>query len=50
MLDTIKKNVGGDMGGENYIGTLANGGVAMSPFHDLECSGSCGPQGCRWRS
>jgi basic membrane protein A len=36
VLDTIKKNAGGDTGGENYVGTLANGGVALSPFHDLD--------------
>jgi basic membrane protein A len=36
VLATIKKNAGGDMGGENFVGTLANGGVAISPFHDLD--------------
>ena len=36
VLDAIKMNAGGDMGGENYIGTLANGGVRLSPFHDLD--------------
>jgi basic membrane protein A len=36
VLDTIKKNAGGDMGGENYMGTLANGGVRLSAFHDLD--------------
>ena len=36
VLDLIKKNDGGDAGGENYIGTLANGGVALAPFHDFE--------------
>ena len=36
VLDQIKKNAGGDAGGENYTGTLANGGVAISPFHDFE--------------
>ena len=24
------------MGGENYVGTLANGGVGIAPFHDLD--------------
>src|SRR4051794_10426559 len=38
VLDTFKKNAGGDLGGENYEGTLANGGVRMSPFHDLDSS------------
>jgi basic membrane protein A len=36
VLDTFKKNAAGDLGGENYEGTLANGGVRMSPFHDLD--------------
>jgi basic membrane protein A len=36
VLDTFKKNAGGDLGGENYIGTLANGGVGIAPFHDLD--------------
>lgn len=36
VLDAIKKNAAGDMGGENYIGTLANGGVRLSAFHDLD--------------
>ena len=36
VFDTITKNAGGDMGGENYVGTLANNGVALSPFHDLD--------------
>ncbi len=36
VLDLIKKNAGGDTGGENYIGTLANGGVALAPFHDFD--------------
>ena len=38
VLDAIKKNAAGDMGGENYIGTLANGGVRLSAFHDLDAS------------
>jgi basic membrane protein A and related proteins len=36
VFDTIRKNQGGDKGGENYLGTLANGGVAISPFHELD--------------
>jgi basic membrane protein A len=36
VLDTIKKNAGGDLGGENFVGTLGNDGVAISPFHDLD--------------
>ena len=36
VLETIKKTSGGDTGGENFVGTLANGGVAISPFHELD--------------
>ena len=36
VLETIKKNAGGSMGGANFVGTLANDGVAISPFHDLD--------------
>ena len=36
VLETFKKNAGGDTGGENFLGTLANGGVVMSPFHELD--------------
>lgn len=36
VLDTIKKNAAGDAGGENYVGTLANKGVALSPFHEFD--------------
>ena len=36
VLDLINKNFGGDMGGENYIGTLANKGVAISPYHEFD--------------
>jgi basic membrane protein A len=36
VLEVIRKNAGGDRGGENFLGTLANGGVALSPFHDLD--------------
>jgi basic membrane protein A and related proteins len=36
VLDTINKNAGGDTGGENYVGTLENGGVTISPYHDFE--------------
>jgi basic membrane protein A len=36
VLDLIKKNAGGDTGGENYLGTLANNGVALAPFHDFD--------------
>ncbi|HYO44350.1 MAG TPA: BMP family ABC transporter substrate-binding protein [Candidatus Limnocylindrales bacterium] len=35
VLETIKKNAGGDLGGENFLGTLANKGVLISPYHDL---------------
>ena len=36
VLDTINKNAGGDAGGENYLGTLANDGVRISPYHDFD--------------
>jgi basic membrane protein A len=35
VLDVINKNAGGDLGGEDYSGTLANNGVLLAPFHDL---------------
>ena len=36
VLDVINKNAGGDLGGEDYAGTLANGGVLISPYHDFD--------------
>jgi basic membrane protein A len=36
VLDTFKANAAGQSGGANYEGTLANGGVALSPFHDFD--------------
>jgi basic membrane protein A len=36
VLDVIKKTSGGDLGGEDYSGTLANNGVLLAPFHDFE--------------
>ena len=36
VLETFKKNAGGDTGGENFVGTLANAGVRLSPFHELD--------------
>ena len=36
VLETFKKNAGGDTGGENFVGTLANAGVRIAPFHDLD--------------
>ena len=36
VLDTFNKNSGGDMGGENFVGTLENKGVRISPFHEFE--------------
>jgi basic membrane protein A and related proteins len=38
VLDVIKKNQGGDLGGEDYSGTLANKGVLLSPFHDFDAT------------
>jgi basic membrane protein A and related proteins len=31
----IQQAQGGTLGGTNYVGTLANGGVGIAPFHDL---------------
>ena len=36
VLDTFKANANGTTGGSNYEGTLANGGVALAPFHDFD--------------
>lgn len=36
VLDVINKNAGGDLGGEDYSGTLANNGVLLAPFHDYD--------------
>jgi basic membrane protein A len=36
VLDVINKNATGDLGGEDYSGTLDNGGVLLSPFHDYD--------------
>ena len=36
VLDTFNKNQAGDLGGENYVGTLENKGVLISPFHDFD--------------
>lgn len=35
VLDVINKNFAGDLGGEDYSGTLANDGVLLAPYHDL---------------
>lgn len=36
VLETFKSNANGHTGGDNFVGTLANGGVALSPFHDFD--------------
>jgi basic membrane protein A len=36
VLDVIKKTSAGDLGGEDYSGTLANKGVLLAPFHDFD--------------
>ena len=45
VLDVINKNAGGDLGGEDYSGTLANNGVLLSPFHDFDSQISADDQG-----
>jgi basic membrane protein A and related proteins len=36
VLETFNKNSGGDMGDENFVGTLENKGVRISPFHEFD--------------
>ncbi len=36
VLDVIKKTSSGDLGGEDYSGTLANAGVLLAPFHEFD--------------
>lgn len=36
VVDVIKKNQGGDLGGEDYSGTLDNGGVLLAPYHGFD--------------
>ena len=36
VLAVIEKNAGGDLGGEDYSGDLANGGVLLAAFHDFD--------------
>lgn len=36
VIDVINKNAGGDLGGEDYSGTIANNGVLLAPFHDFD--------------
>ncbi len=36
VYDTIEATASGTFSGEPYIGTLANGGVGIAPFHDFE--------------
>jgi basic membrane protein A len=38
VVDVIKKNQGGDLGGEDYSGDLANGGVLLAPYHDFDAT------------
>jgi basic membrane protein A and related proteins len=42
VLDTIKTNAGGNLGGGNYEGTLANKGVGMAPLHNFDGQVSAG--------
>jgi basic membrane protein A len=36
VLDFFNKAFGGDIGGENYVGTLKNDGVLLASFHDYQ--------------
>jgi basic membrane protein A len=36
VLDVINKNAGGDLGGEDYSGTIRNNGVLLAPYHDYD--------------
>jgi basic membrane protein A len=36
VLDVINKNAKGDLGGEDYSGTIRNAGVLISPYHDFD--------------
>jgi basic membrane protein A and related proteins len=36
VLDVINKNASGDLGGEDYSGTIRNNGVLLAPYHDFE--------------
>jgi basic membrane protein A and related proteins len=36
VVDVFKKTSAGDLGGEDYSGTLANNGVLLAPFHDYD--------------
>ncbi|MEO8273243.1 MAG: BMP family ABC transporter substrate-binding protein [Chloroflexota bacterium] len=36
VLDFFKSSSAGNLGGKDYVGTLANNGVLLSPFHDYD--------------
>lgn len=36
VFDTVDQAVAGDYSSEAYVGTLANGGIGLAPFHDFE--------------
>ena len=38
VYDTVAEAVGGQWTGQDYIGTLANDGVGLAPWHDFEDS------------
>jgi basic membrane protein A and related proteins len=38
VYDTVKEASDGNFTAEPYVGTLANGGVGLAPYHDLESS------------
>jgi len=36
VFDTVKQSEAGSFSNEEYIGTLANGGVGLAPYHDFD--------------
>ena len=36
VMDTIKAGMDGKFSADPYVGTIANGGVSIAPFHDLD--------------
>ena len=41
MKTAVLSAASGTFKGGNYVGTLANGGVSLAPFHDFASTGAC---------